>query len=148
MQCCARSGGQHYSTPLLSWCPSLTAAEMPGPAGAAAEAAQRALSVQFVQKPQDGSADALLDVVLTPSYVVYSGQCMSGVPQLASACLRSLGSACSRVSDHSAGLLWGGVVFCAVSRSLHPTRFHPCQQVQPRLWTGLSSSSAPPRSWT
>ena len=46
---------------------------MAGPAGAAAAAAQRALAVEFVQKPQDGSADALLDVVLTPSYVVYSG---------------------------------------------------------------------------
>ena len=32
-----------------------------------------ALAVEFVQKPQDGSADAALDVVLTPSYVYYSG---------------------------------------------------------------------------
>jgi vacuolar protein sorting-associated protein 13A/C len=35
-------------------------------------AADRALSVSFVQRPQDGSADAALDVVLTPSYVFYS----------------------------------------------------------------------------
>jgi vacuolar protein sorting-associated protein 13A/C len=56
-------------------------AEMTGPAGAAAAAAQRALAVQFVQKPQDGSADALLDVVLTPSYVVYSATAVDRVVQ-------------------------------------------------------------------
>ncbi|KAI7845241.1 hypothetical protein COHA_001284 [Chlorella ohadii] len=56
-------------------------AEMAGPAGAAAAAAQRALAVQFVQKPQDGSADALLDVVLTPSYVIYSAAAVDRVVQ-------------------------------------------------------------------
>jgi hypothetical protein len=35
-------------------------------------AAERAFSVRWVQKPQDGSADALLDVMLMPSYVFYS----------------------------------------------------------------------------
>lgn len=41
----------------------------------------QALAVQFTQKPQDGSADAVLDIVLTPSYVYYSGdQSGSSVP--------------------------------------------------------------------
>lgn len=41
--------------------------------GAPEPAAARALAVTFVQKPQDGSADAALDVALMPSYVYYSG---------------------------------------------------------------------------
>lgn len=50
--------------------PALAADEMEG--GPAPDAA-RALAVTFVQKPQDGSADAALDVALMPSYVYYSG---------------------------------------------------------------------------
>jgi hypothetical protein len=65
-----------------SWIPVCThrpchdAAELEEAAAAAAspQQKQRALAVCFVQKPQDGSADAALDVVLTPSYVYYSGQ--------------------------------------------------------------------------
>ncbi|KAL4858517.1 Vacuolar protein sorting-associated protein 13C [Chlorella vulgaris] len=40
---------------------------------------QRALVIAFVQKPQDGSADALLDVILTPSYVYYSATAIDRV---------------------------------------------------------------------
>lgn len=56
--------------------------EGPSAAAVAAAAAEappgggeqsRALAVAFVQKPQDGTADATLDVVLQPSYVYYSG---------------------------------------------------------------------------
>lgn len=47
-------------------------------AAAAAEEPPGALAVAFVQKPQDGTADATLDVVLQPSYVYYSGGCWTG----------------------------------------------------------------------
>ncbi|KAL4443584.1 hypothetical protein ABPG75_011321 [Micractinium tetrahymenae] len=41
--------------------------------------AGRALAVTFVQKPQDGSADASLDVALMPSYVYYSASAVDRV---------------------------------------------------------------------
>ncbi|KAL4447306.1 hypothetical protein ABPG77_007339, partial [Micractinium sp. CCAP 211/92] len=47
--------------------------------GAAEPAAARALAVTFVQKPQDGSADAALDVSLMPSYVYYSASAIDRV---------------------------------------------------------------------
>ncbi len=61
----------HARAPFLDLlCSAAPAEEMEG---AAEPAAARALAVTFVQKPQDGSADAALDVSLMPSYVYYSG---------------------------------------------------------------------------
>lgn len=61
--------------------PSPPAVELSGGGGGGVPAGgeQRALAVAFVQRPQDGSADALLDVVLTPSYVYYSGGRLMGL---------------------------------------------------------------------
>ena len=36
------------------------------------KAAKQALDVEFVLKPQDGSADTVLNVVLAPSFVTYN----------------------------------------------------------------------------
>jgi vacuolar protein sorting-associated protein 13A/C len=41
----------------------------------------RALSAKFVQKPQDKSADAVLEVVLLPSYVLYSAVTVNSVTE-------------------------------------------------------------------
>lgn len=41
----------------------------------------RALSAKFVQKPQDKSADAVLEVVLLPSYVLYSAATVNSVTE-------------------------------------------------------------------
>ena len=53
---------------------SAVAAAVAAPQQQQQQEQQRALAVRVVQKPQDGSADALLDVVLMPSYVYYSGE--------------------------------------------------------------------------
>ena len=46
---------------------------------AAAPLAGSALSISFVQRPQDNSADAVLDVELAPSYVFYSAAAVQRV---------------------------------------------------------------------
>ena len=133
--------------------------------GAGEAGDQRALAVCFVQKPQDGSADALLDVVLTPSYVYYSGGwgvvvCAYVLRACVCMCVRVCGAVgfggswCGRWLHAYQVVVGGDAKPSNSSSSLPPAACLPApvrapwRCLQPQSLTGWSASSRPRSSWT
>jgi hypothetical protein len=50
---------------------AVVSGEGPGTGGLRSPSGVQALELEYVQKPQDGSADAVLRLALAPSYVTY-----------------------------------------------------------------------------
>lgn len=43
------------------------------------QARKQALKLEFIQKPQDGRADTVLNLAIAPSFVMYNGQTVKRV---------------------------------------------------------------------